>query len=347
MTSATVEFIDRDEIMSRLVNSVQDRNVCYALIGSRQIGKTRILREFARRVGEKAIVVRLDFSVNRYSPEDFSSALIQSLTDEYAKRVGGRKRALSHISSIFQMLKDIQRLRFSIVIEADEQGKPQISIKPELAEEKRVNKKELVELLARHDIPLIEDDILGELYFTDRRPIVAKAFDKTGLVMLCSSFSKDLCPGYRIGWVVPGRFESTIQWLKYTASVSAPTLPQYAIAEFLASGGYDHHLRRARKEYARNIARISQAVMKYFPAETRVTRPSSGFVLWVQMPDAVDSLELYSLAIKEGITLTPGYLFSPSNQFRNFIRINAADWSYKIDHALETLGDIIAELARK
>ncbi|HLE14239.1 MAG TPA: PLP-dependent aminotransferase family protein [Anaerolineales bacterium] len=209
------------------------------------------------------------------------------------------------------------------------------------------NKKELVELLARHDIPLIEDDILGELYFTDRRPIVAKAFDKTGLVMLCSSFSKDLCPGYRIGWVVPGRFESTIQWLKYTASVSAPTLPQYAIAEFLASGGYDHHLRRARKEYARNIARISQAVMKYFPSETRVTRPSGGFVLWVQMPDAVDSLELYSLAIKEGITLTPGYLFSPSKQFRNFIRINAADWSYKIDHALETLGDIIAELARK
>jgi DNA-binding transcriptional MocR family regulator len=207
------------------------------------------------------------------------------------------------------------------------------------------HKQELVALLARHEIPLIEDDILGELYFTERRPTVAKAYDEKGLVMLCSSFSKDLNPGYRVGWVVPGRFKSTIEWLKYTASVSAPTLPQYAIAEFLASGGYDRHLRHARKEYARNLTRISQAVVKYFPPETRVTRPSGGFVLWVQLPDPVDSLELYSLAIKEKITLTPGYLFSPSNQFRNFIRINAADWSYKIDHALETLGEIIDGLA--
>jgi len=206
------------------------------------------------------------------------------------------------------------------------------------------NKKELVELLARYDIPLIENDIIGEIYHTEKRPTVAKAYDRKGLVMLCSSFSKDLCPGYRLGWVAAGRFRQTIEWLKYTSSVSAATLPQMAVAQFLDSGGYEHHLRRIRREYARNVAQVSQAVLRSFPAGTRLTRPSGGFILWVQMPDQVDSLELYKLAIGENITLTPGYLFSTSNQFRNFIRINAADWSYQIQKALETLGEMVAEL---
>ena len=207
------------------------------------------------------------------------------------------------------------------------------------------NKKELVELLARHDIPLIENNVIGEIYHTEQRPTVAKAFDRKGLVMLCSSFSKDLCPGYRLGWVVGGRFRQTIEWLKYTSSVASATLPQMAVAQFLEGGGYEHHLRRIRREYARNVAQVSQAVLRSFPAGTRVSRPSGGFILWVQMPDRVDSLELYKLSKREDITLTPGYLFSTSNQFRNFVRINAADWSYQIQKALETLGGMVAELA--
>ncbi len=153
-----VEFVDRDDIMSRLANSVQDpdRNVNYALIGPRQIGKTRILHEFAKRIGDRAIVVRLDFSVNRYSPEDFSRSLIQSLTAAYARRVGGREKLLSRISNIFQVLKDLRRLRFSIVIEADEQGKPQISVKPELAERK-INEKELIELAFAYATKIAEE----------------------------------------------------------------------------------------------------------------------------------------------------------------------------------------------
>ncbi|MBI2938242.1 MAG: AAA family ATPase [Thaumarchaeota archaeon] len=202
--------------MSRLVNSVQDRNVCYALIGSRQIGKTRILREFARRVGEKAIVVRLDFSVNRYSPEDFSSALIQSLTDEYAKRVGGRKRALSHISSIFQMLKDIQRLRFSIVIEADEQGKPQISIKPELAEEKRVNKKELVELAFAYATKIAEESRTQVVVIIDEFQYLADFASYPGLKSIMEIFRHTLDErGNNVSYIVSG---SRIHFLTHILS---------------------------------------------------------------------------------------------------------------------------------
>ena len=206
-------------------------------------------------------------------------------------------------------------------------------------------KKELVELLARYDIPLIDNDVYGEIYFTEKRPMATKAFDKNELVMSCSSFSKDISPSLRVGWVVPGRYKSEVEWLKFTVSAATATLPQAAIAQFLESGGYDHHLRRIRREYANNVALLSRAVTRTFPPGTRVTRPSGGFVLWVQLPENVDSLELYGMALRGNITITPGYLFSPTNQFTNFIRLNAAAWNYPIERALERLGEMIVELA--
>lgn len=206
-------------------------------------------------------------------------------------------------------------------------------------------KKDLVELLARYDIPLIDNDVCGEIYFTEKRPMVTKAFDKKGLVMLCSSFSKDISPSLRVGWTAPGRYKSQIEWLKFTTSVATGTLQQMAIAQFLESGGYDHQLRRIRREYASNVALLSQAVTRSFPPGTRVTRPSGGFVLWVQLPENVDSLELYKLALANNITITPGYLFSPTNQFSNFIRLNAAAWTFPIERAVPKLGQLVAEMA--
>ncbi len=205
------------------------------------------------------------------------------------------------------------------------------------------NKQALVELLAHHEIPLIEGDVCGELFFSGVRPSVCKAYDHKGLVLLCSSFSKDLVPGYRVGWVVPGRFKATIEWLKYTTNVATATLPQVAIAKFLESGGYDHHLRSIRRMYAGFVSQLSHAVMRYFPEGTRVTRPNGGIVLWVQMPDYVDSLELYKQALLDGITLAPGYMFSATEQYRNFIRLNAAWWSYETDRAMRRLGELVAE----
>lgn len=207
-------------------------------------------------------------------------------------------------------------------------------------------KKALVELLARHDIPLIENDVSGELYFGEKRPLVCKAFDTKGLVILLSSFSKDISPGLRLGWVAPGRFYSDVEWLKFTLSASSPTLSQLAVAEFLESGSYDHHLRRIRREYKRNIDLMSEAVMRFFPEGTRLTRPSGGFILWVQLPENVDSLELYKSALQGGITLAPGYVFSATQQFPNFIRLNAAVYDYSIERAVERVGGMVTELAK-
>jgi DNA-binding transcriptional MocR family regulator len=125
-------------------------------------------------------------------------------------------------------------------------------------------KQQLVQMLTQYQIPLIEDDVFGELYFGSSRPKPAKAFDTEGTVLYCSSFSKDLAPGYRVGWTAPGRFKSQIERLKYSSTIANPTLPQLAVAEFLQNGGYDHHLRQLRKTYAAQVQRVSQAVSQFF-----------------------------------------------------------------------------------
>jgi len=208
------------------------------------------------------------------------------------------------------------------------------------------NKKALVELLAEREIPLIEDDIHGELYFGGQRPKAAKSFDKKGLVLLCSSFSKDISPGYRVGWIAPGRFRRQIERLKMATNVGTPFITQLAIARFLENGGYDHHLRRIRRAYAGKVAAMSQAVLSHFPPGTRVSSPSGGFVLWVQLPEGVNSLTLYRQALKAGITIAPGRLFSSTDdKYSNYIRLNAAYMSEAALPALVRLGRLVDRLA--
>jgi len=201
-------------------------------------------------------------------------------------------------------------------------------------------KEELVEILAEREIPLIENDVYGDLGFSRERPAVAKRFDKKGLVILCSSFSKTLAPGYRVGWVVPGRFQDRIERLKAVSNIGAATLPQLALAEFLATGGYDQHLRRIRGIYSRQTSQMAQAVERSFPQGTRVNYPSGGFVLWVEMPRQVDSIRLYELALKAGITIAPGRIFSAEGKYGNFIRLNAAYWSKRIEDAVAVIGGL-------
>lgn len=206
-------------------------------------------------------------------------------------------------------------------------------------------KKELVELLTRHDVPLLEDDMNGELYFGEKRPLVAKSFDKKGLVLLMSSFSKDVSPTYRIGWLAGGRYRQDIERWKLATSHSTAQLTQLAIAEFLDSGGYDHLLRKIRRVYAQKVAQMAFAVTKYFPEGTRVSSPEGGYVLWVEMPEKVDSLALYQKALKALITIVPGYIFSATPRYRNYIRLNAAYMSFSAERAIQRLGELAAELA--
>ena len=207
-------------------------------------------------------------------------------------------------------------------------------------------KKALVKLLASHEIPLIEDDLYGNLAFGPKRPKVAKAFDEHGWVMLCDSFTKTLSPGYRVGWVAPGRFKAQVEFLKFVNTSATPSLPQMAIAEFLKNGGYDHHLRRIRKFYAAQMQLMTEAIIRHFPSGTKLTRPSGGTCLWVELPAHIDSLLVHERAMASGISIAPGPIFSAKQKFRNFIRVNSGNpWSDTIANAVRDLGRIISALA--
>ncbi len=204
---------------------------------------------------------------------------------------------------------------------------------------------QLVEMLAQAEVPIIEDDVYGELYFDRDRPRALKSFDQNGLVLQCSSFSKTLAPGYRVGWVAPGRFREAVERQKYITSVATPTPTQMAVAAYLKGGAYDRHLRQLRSTYCGLVARMSATVAEYFPSGTRLTRPRGGHVLWVEMPSGVDSMVLYKKALRRGISFAPGPLFSASGEFANFMRLNCAvPWSHSIEAALRTLGELADSL---
>jgi DNA-binding transcriptional MocR family regulator len=208
------------------------------------------------------------------------------------------------------------------------------------------DKARLVALLDEHDVPLVEDDVYGDLVFEGPRPRPVKAFDRRGSVLYCSSFSKTLSPGMRVGWAVPGRHQNELELLKLVVNQATAVAPQLAIAGFAESGGFDRHLRRVRAMYRDQMARTIDAVARHFPASTRMTRPEGGHVLWVQLPEGVDALALYDAAAARGIRIAPGPLFSASMACRGFIRLNTGfPWSDATDRKIATLGRMVAERA--
>jgi len=205
-------------------------------------------------------------------------------------------------------------------------------------------KEELVRMLARRDVPLIEDDVYGDLGFGLHRPRSSLAFDQKELVLHCSSFSKTLAPGYRVGWIAPGRFRERVEQQKALFNIASASPTQLAVAEFLTSGGYDRHLRTMRRTYSQNLAELRAAVGRWFPRGTRATRPEGGFVLWVELPVAIDAWGVYQAALQKGIGVTPGGLFTIGDGFRSCLRLSAAHWSTRIAKAVQIVGAIAADL---
>ncbi|MEG9623297.1 GntR family transcriptional regulator MpaR [Pseudomonas guariconensis] len=203
-------------------------------------------------------------------------------------------------------------------------------------------KQALVELLRRHQVPLIEDDVYAELYYAQQAPKPAKAFDTEGLVMHCGSFAKSLAPGYRIGWVAAGRFAQKIERLKLMTSLCASMPAQAAIADYLQHGGYDRHLRKLRYALEGQQLSMLAAIARHFPAQTRVSHPSGGYFLWLELPEQMDALKLFHMALAQGISIAPGPIFSPTRRFGNCIRLNyGSPWNDGAEQAMETLGRIV------
>jgi len=185
-------------------------------------------------------------------------------------------------------------------------------------------KQAIVDLLESYDIPLIEDDIGGDLAYSGSRPRSIYSFDKNGRVLLCSSVSKTLVPDLRVGWLLPGRYFKQAFKLKFVTTMSSPRLQQAALAEFLSNGRYERHLRSVTKAYAKRQCFLLEQIHRFFPAGTKATQPQGGFLSWIELPEPIDSMTLYRQALAAGISITPGELFSPGNRYQHFIRLNYA-----------------------
>ena len=238
-----------------------------------------------------------------------------------------------------QLQKAIKKFSIKTVVVVPNFNNPLGSCMPE------ENKKKLVDIITHHNIPLIEDDIYGELYFGKTRPKPCKYYDTKGLVMHCSSLSKSLTPGYRIGWVIPGKFMDEVKQLKRIQNISSPTLTQAAMAHYLMHGRYEYHLKSLRKALHTQSLRYVQAIIKYFPIDTKVSRPHGGFILWLELNKKVDSFKLRTEAMKHNISIVPGKIFSAGINYSNFIRISfGKPWSDDVDYGLMMLGKLIKKM---
>ncbi len=207
-------------------------------------------------------------------------------------------------------------------------------------------KKELVEFITEQKIPLIEDDIYGELYFGKQRPRTCKTYDRHGWVIHCASLSKSLAPGYRIGWIVPGRFLDPIRQMKRMLSISSPTLTQAAMAHFLQNGRYEYHLKLLRKALHTQCLRYMQSIIQHFPDDTRVSRPAGGFVLWLELNKKVNGFELRTRAQEEHVVIMPGKVFSASGHYDNCIRLSyGKPFDQQAEEGIKTLGRLVHQLA--
>jgi len=207
-------------------------------------------------------------------------------------------------------------------------------------------KQALVEMMAARDLPIIEDDIHGDLFFGDARPPSLKVFDRRGLVLYCSSFSKTLAPGLRIGWTLPGRFAAAVTRLKVDLSIATPGLTQHAVGAYLQGGAYERHLRRLRQALKRQAACLGAAIARHFPDGTRATRPEGGLTLWVELDRAVSGLDVFQQARRQGIAILPGSICSTTNRYGNCIRLSFGfPWSAAMEAGVARLGSIVRGLA--
>ncbi|MHB8733123.1 MAG: aminotransferase-like domain-containing protein [bacterium] len=206
----------------------------------------------------------------------------------------------------------------------------------------------ILDLLAGHGVPLIEDDIYGDIFFGAERPRPFMALRPSANILYCSSFSKTLAPGYRVGWIAAGRHMQKILERKFAFTLCGPALPQVALAEFLSSGGYDRHLRRVRRTFANNIDHMLRIIDQAFPEGTRVSRPAGGFVLWLELPKPLRSRSLFDAALGKGICFAPGDVFSAGGRYAGCLRLSCGhNWHARIERGLRTLGALAtAALAR-
>jgi len=208
-------------------------------------------------------------------------------------------------------------------------------------------KRALVEMLAARSIALIEYNPSGDLAFGASPPRAAKGFDRTEGVLLCGDFSTTLAPGLGVGWIAPGRWGARVRTLKAAAGNGPDAHVESAVAELLLTRARDRELRALRLRFEAEVDAARALIAGSFPPGTRVTRPEGGFLLWVELPEPCDTVELFRRLLAQGIVIAPGPLFSAARRFRNCLRLSVGDLGApRWRRALTEVGTVARRLLR-
>jgi DNA-binding transcriptional MocR family regulator len=346
--------------INQYANAIARRNASWNLIDDLPPGNPELIRQIARRYAENGVPVDPDEIIITVGATEAINLSLQAVAKP------GDTVAVES-PTYYAMLHAIERLGMrAIEVPTHPADGIDIDVLAQIVATQRIaacmvmpnfqnplgfqmpdaKKERLVALLAAHEIPVIENDVYHELYFGETRPSTLKNFDKKGLVLHCASFSKSLTASYRIGWAMPGRYRAQVEKLKFLNTLTTPSVPQVAVADYLRQDGFDRHLRQVRRAYRQQSRIMSAMVLRFFPTGTRVSTPQGGYVLWVELPERVDSMRLYQAALAHGITVGPGMMFSTKNDFRHFIRLNYSyPWTSQTEGALRTLGELVGRMA--
>ena len=206
-------------------------------------------------------------------------------------------------------------------------------------------KRQLIRLSQQYQVSLIEDDVFGNLSADSEHPQPLKAWDKLGHVIYCGSASKSISPAFRLGWIAAGRYQSRVNALKLSSTLSTPVFEQHILAAYFQSGALPAHLRKLRQRLQSCIRPATEAIKKYFPVGTKITSPIGGWWLWLELPEPFDTMPLLHLSVPLGIGFAPGGLFSTSSKFAHCMRVNIGrPWDREMDQGFKTLGSLAKQL---
>ncbi len=184
----------------------------------------------------------------------------------------------------------------------------------------------LIELAARYNIPILEDDYAGDLRYEGRAQPAVKALDTNGHVIYAGTFSKMLMPGLRLGFIVAdGPIFQRLLYEKWVNDLTTSTLIQHTLDEYVTVGRYQTHLRRSARHNRIRRDTMLTAIRRYLPGEIYCTIPHGGLYLWLRLPEGYHCLDLLPLAYEEGVEFTPGCWFFPNpSDGERYIRLNFA-----------------------
>lgn len=199
----------------------------------------------------------------------------------------------------------------------------------------------LVALADRHNVPVLEDDFVGDLRYDGRPQPALKTLDPGGRVIYASTFSKMLAPGLRVGFLLAsGPVFDRLLDQKHASDLTSSSLIQRALEAYITVGRYQTHLRRACQTYRRRRDVMLAMLARHLPPGARWNTPQGGLFLWLRLPDGLSADDLLPLAAEQGVGFLPGSQLYPAERAQPYLRLNFAL------HAPETIEEGTRRLGR-